>query len=78
MSDTLVNIVNGGQSWAADRANYALQIHSAVISGQCSREEATELLKNLIASQELAEAATDQQMMAMLVFGVEELINIYA
>jgi polyhydroxyalkanoate synthesis regulator phasin len=78
MSDTLVNVINSGQSWAADRAKYALDVHNAVGAGQLSPSEAKEILQDLISSQQLAEQATDQQLMAALVFGVTELLSMYA
>jgi polyhydroxyalkanoate synthesis regulator phasin len=76
MSHVLQDIVNGG-SWAAERAQYALQVHEAVGAGQLSPSEAKEILQDLISTDKLEEAAADQQTRAMLVFGVTQLISLY-
>jgi len=76
MSHVLQDIVNGG-SWAAERAQYALQVHEAVGAGQLSPSEAKEILQDLISTDKLEEAAADQQARAALVFGVTQLISLY-
>jgi len=76
MSHVLQDLVNGG-SWAAERAQYALQVHEAVGAGQLSPSEAKEILQDLINTEKLDEAAADQQARAMLVFGVQQLISFY-
>jgi len=74
---TLTDVMNSGQSWAADRARYALEVHSAVGAGQLSASEAKEILQDLISTDKLEEAAADQQAVAALVFGVQQLISLY-
>ena len=76
MSHVLQDLVNGG-SWAAERAQYALQVYEAVGAGQLSPSEAKEILQDLINTEKLDEAAADQQARAMLVFGVQQLISFY-
>jgi polyhydroxyalkanoate synthesis regulator phasin len=74
---TLSELVNGSNQWAAERAQYAMEVHSAVGAGQLSPSEAKEILANLISTEQLEEAAADQQARAALVFGVTQLISLY-
>jgi polyhydroxyalkanoate synthesis regulator phasin len=73
----LVELMNSGNTWAAERAQYALQVHQAVGAGQLSASEAKEILQDLISTEKLEEAAADQQARAALVFGVTQLISLY-
>ena len=73
----LSELMNSGNTWAAERAQYALQVHEAVGAGQLSPSEAKEILQDLISTQKLEEAAADQQAIAALVFGVTQLISLY-
>ena len=78
MSDVLVDLMNSGNQWAAERAQYALQVHQAVTSGQMSQDEAKEVLQDLLNTQVLAELAAEDQAKAALVFGITQLISLYA
>ena len=73
----LSELVNSGNTWAAERAQYALQVHEAVGAGQLSPSEAKEILQDLISTDKLEEAAADQQARAALVFGVTQLVSLY-
>ena len=73
----LTEVMQSGQPWAAERAQYALQVHEAVGAGQLSASEAKEILQDLISTEKLQEAAADQQVTAALVFGVTQLISMY-
>ena len=73
----LTELMNSGNTWAAERAQYALQVHEAVGAGQLSASEAREILQDLISTDKLEEAAADQQATAALVFGVTQLISLY-
>jgi len=73
----LTELMNSGHPWAAERAQYALQVHEAVAAGQLSPSEAKEILQDLISTDKLEEAAADQQARAALVFGVTQLISLY-
>jgi polyhydroxyalkanoate synthesis regulator phasin len=73
----LAELMNSGNTWAAERAQYALQVHEAVGAGQLSPSEAKEILQDLISTDKLEEAAADQQACAALVFGVTQLISLY-
>jgi len=74
---TLSELMNGGNTWAAERASYALQVHQSVGAGLLSGSEAKEILQDLISTNKLEEAAADQQAIAALVFGVTQLISLY-
>jgi len=73
----LAELMNSGNTWAAERAQYALQVHEAVGAGQLSTSEAKEILQDLISTDKLEEAAADQQTRAALVYGVTQLISLY-
>jgi polyhydroxyalkanoate synthesis regulator phasin len=73
----LTELMNSGNIWAAERAQYALQVHEAVGAGQLSASEAKEILQDLISTEKLEEAAADQQAVAALVFGVTQLASLY-
>ena len=73
----LTELMNSGNTWAAERAQYALQVHEAVGAGQLSASEAKEILQDLISTEKLEEAAADQQARAALVFGVTQLLSLY-
>ena len=73
----LAELLNSGNTWAAERASYALQVHQSVGAGLISGSEAKEILQDLISTDKLEEAAADQQARAALVFGVQQLISLY-
>jgi polyhydroxyalkanoate synthesis regulator phasin len=73
----LAELMNSGNTWAAERAQYALQVHEAVGAGQLSASEAREILQDLISTDKLEEAAADQQARATLVFGVQQILSLY-
>jgi polyhydroxyalkanoate synthesis regulator phasin len=73
----LTELIDSGNTWAADRARYALEVHEAVGAGQLSASEAKEILQDLINTDKLEEAAADQQARAALVFGITQLISLY-
>jgi hypothetical protein len=75
MSQVLTELMSSGHPWAAERAQYALQVHEAVGAGQLSPSEAKEILADLISTDKLQEASADQQATAALVFGVTQLIS---
>ena len=77
MSNVLTEVMNSGQPWAAERAQYAMQVHEAVSAGQLSPSEAKEILQDLISTDKLQDAAAEQQAVAALVFGVTQLISLY-
>lgn len=70
-----MEVMNSGHPWAAERAQYALQVHEAIQSGQISPDEAREILSDLINTDKLNQVATDQQVRAALVFGVTQIIS---
>ena len=73
----LTEVMQSGQPWADERAQYALQVHESVGAGLLSSSEAKEILEDLISTEKLQEAAADQQLTAALVFGVTQLISMY-
>ena len=73
----LHEVISSGQPWAAERAQYALQVHEAVGAGQLSPSEAKEILLDLISTDKLEADAADQQLRAALVFGVTQLVSMY-
>lgn len=77
MSYQLSVVASSDDEWAAERAKYVLQIAEAVASGQMSKEEATEVLQDMIATQQLQEQAQADQVKAALFFGITQLISMY-
>ena len=75
MSNVLHEVINSGQPWAAERAQYALQIAEALQKGQVSQDEARALLEDLIATEKLEAAGADLQLRAALVFGVTQVLS---
>lgn len=71
----LHEVMTSGHSWAAERAQMALQVQEAVQNGQMSSDEAKEILADLIRTDKLDQEATDQQVRAALVFGVSQLAS---
>ena len=56
-----------GRPWAAERAQYALEIAAAVHEGAISMEEFQELMQDLIRTDKLDEEADDMETKAALV-----------
>jgi polyhydroxyalkanoate synthesis regulator phasin len=77
MNEGLNAVMNSGQPWAMERAQYAMQVHDAVVNGQLSPSEAKEILADLVNTQKLDEASSDMQLRAALVFGVTQLVSLY-
>jgi polyhydroxyalkanoate synthesis regulator phasin len=75
MSNVLHEVINSGQPWAAERAQYALQIAEALQNGQVSQDEARALLEDLINTEKLESAGADLQLRAALVFGVTQVLS---
>jgi polyhydroxyalkanoate synthesis regulator phasin len=77
MNEGIATVMNSGQPWAMERAQYAMQVHEAVGAGQLSPSEAKEILADLVNTQKLDEASSDMQLRAALVFGVMQLVSLY-
>lgn len=75
MSNVLHEVINSGQPWAAERAQYALQIAEALQNNQISQDEARALLEDLISTEKLEADGADLQLRAALVFGVTQVIS---
>ena len=77
MSGMLHEVMNSGQPWAAERAQYALEVNEAVEKGELSPSEAKEILNDLISTENLDSLSSDIQLRAALVYGVTQLISFY-
>jgi hypothetical protein len=75
MSNVLHEVINSGQPWAAERAQYALQIAEALENNLIQPDEARALLEDLIATEKLESDGADMQLRAALVFGVTQVIS---
>jgi len=71
----LHEVINSGQTWAADRAVMALQVQEALQQGLMSADEAREILNDLVNTEKLDAEATDLQLRAALVFGVQQVLS---
>jgi polyhydroxyalkanoate synthesis regulator phasin len=72
----LINVMNSGRGWAAERAQVALQINEALHTGAIGRDEARELLEDLIRTDKLDSEADDMALKAMLVAGVYGILQV--
>lgn len=75
MSNVLHEVINSGQPWAAERAQYALQVAEALQNNQISPDEARAILADLIATEKLEAEGADLQLRAALVFGVTQVLS---
>jgi hypothetical protein len=75
MSNVLHEVINSGQPWAVERAQYALQIAEALENNLIQPDEARALLEDLIATEKLESDGADMQLRAALVFGVTQVIS---
>ena len=75
MSNVLHEVINSGQPWAAERAQYALQVAEALQNNQISPDEAKAILADLIATEKLEVEGADLQLKAALVFGVTQIVS---
>jgi hypothetical protein len=71
----LVEVMNSGQPWAAERAQMALQVAEALQNGQIHPDEAKAILADLINTDKLEADGADLQLRAALVFGVTQVIS---
>lgn len=74
--DELNALLSCGYPWAVTRAQTALEITSAVHGGQMSRDEATELLQDLVNTDTLDKEANDFSVRTKLVNAVTNLITL--
>jgi len=63
----LTDIVNSGEPWAAERAQYTTQVIEAVNTGQLSASEGKEILADIIRSATLADVSANAQLQAALI-----------
>ena len=61
MSNVLHEVINSGQPWAAERAQYALQVAEALQTNQISQDEARAILNDLIATEKLEAEGADSK-----------------
>ena len=62
----LSDLMNCGETWAEDRARYALEVSNAVKSGDMSSDEGQEILKDLEETTRLEEQSSNNQVRAAL------------
>ena len=72
----LIQCMNSGKGWAAERANMAYQIGQGLQAGQVSPSEAKELLEDLVRTDKLDAEADDMALKALLVTGIYAVIQI--
>lgn len=68
--ETLQQIAASGQPWAAQRAQYALEMTQAVNRGELNPSEYQELMRDLVRMDKLDEEASDIELKTMLVMAV--------
>lgn len=70
MSEQLREITLSNEPWAAQRAQYALQICQAVNAGEMSADEAQELLRDLVRMDRLDSESSNIQLKTALISAV--------
>jgi polyhydroxyalkanoate synthesis regulator phasin len=75
---SLTEVTQSGQPWAAERAQYALQVQQAVANGEMTKDEAAEVLQDIVNSEDLQSIAGQDELKAALVEGLTQLISMYA
>ena len=70
MTQQLQEIANSNEPWAAQRAQYALQICEAVNKGEMSASEGQELMRDLVRMDRLDSESSDMRLKAALVSAV--------
>ena len=76
MTQLLQELASGGNSPAAQRAQYALQLVAAHQAGQVSTDEYRAILEDLVRTDALEAEADSLESKQMLVFGVTQLISL--
>lgn len=72
----LVQCINSGKGWAAERATIAYQIAQALEQNQIDRSEARELLEDLVRTDKLDAEADDMALKAMLVSSIYAIMQV--
>jgi polyhydroxyalkanoate synthesis regulator phasin len=72
----LYEVAQSNQSWAAERAQMALQVYEAVQRGEMSADEAKAIYADLANTEQLEQDASDAQLKANLVFGITQLSSL--
>lgn len=72
----LLQCVNSGKGWAAERAGIAIDIAQALEHGEIDHAEARELLEDLIRADRLDAEADDMHLKSLLVTGVYAIIQV--
>lgn len=70
MTQQLQEIANSNEPWAAQRAQYALEICEAVNRGEMTADEGQELLRDLVRMDRLDSESSDMRLKAALVSAV--------
>jgi len=72
----LYEMVHSGPPWAAQRADTALRIQQALSNGEISKDEARELLEDLVRTDRLEAEADDMALKAVLVSSIYAIIQV--
>lgn len=72
---SLAQVLSSNDSWLVEKAQIASEVDVALKNGTMSKEEAKEILQDLIDTDKLNESASDAKLKATLVFAVTEIIK---
>lgn len=72
----LAKLLQSGYDWAVHRAADAMNIHNAFITHTLTKEQAVELLNDILDTDELNKVATDFETKTKLVNAITDLINV--
>jgi len=75
---SLAEALSSSDPWIVEKAQIASEVEISLKHGAISKEEAKEILQDLIDTDALKESAADAKLKAALVFGVTQLISMCA
>ena len=73
---SLAEALSSNDPWIAEKAQIASEVELALKNGSMSKDEAKEILQDLIDTDKLNESASDAKLKATLVFSVTQLIKL--
>lgn len=75
---SLAQALSSSDPWIVEKAQIASEVGISLRNGAISKDEAKEILQNLINTDALKESASDAKLKAALVFGITQLISMCA
>lgn len=78
MSLSLAEALSSSDAWIVEKAQIASEIEIALKYNTIGKEEAKEILENIISTDNLKKSSSNDKLKAALVFGVTQIISLCA